>query len=63
VNFYVPEVEIHSERLLISDCKRYRRKFAMGPKLYPQNAFQNWKERQKQCIDSGGKYFEGDKSY
>jgi hypothetical protein len=27
----------------------------------PQNAFQNWKKR-KWCIDSGEKYFEGDKS-
>jgi transposase len=29
----------------------------------PQNAFQNWKKRRKRCIDSGGEYFEGDKSY
>jgi hypothetical protein len=33
----------------------------------PQNAFQdtfqNWKKRWKHCIDSGGEYFEGDKSY
>jgi hypothetical protein len=33
----------------------------------PQNAFQdmfqNWKKRWKRCIDSGGEYFEGDKSY
>jgi hypothetical protein len=28
----------------------------------PQNAFQNWKKR-KRCINSGGGYFEGDKSY
>jgi hypothetical protein len=27
-----------------------------------QDAFQNWKKR-KWCIDSGGEYFEGDKSY
>jgi hypothetical protein len=35
--------------------------------IIPQNAFQdtfqNWKERWKQCIDSGGEYFEGHKSY
>jgi transposase len=29
----------------------------------PQNAFQNWKKRWKRCIDNGGEYFEGDKSY
>jgi hypothetical protein len=29
----------------------------------PQNAFLNWKKRWKRCINSGGKYFEGDKSY
>jgi transposase len=29
----------------------------------PQNAFQNWKKRQEQCINSRGEYFEGDKSY
>jgi hypothetical protein len=29
----------------------------------PQNVFQNWKKRWKQYIDSGGEYFEGDKSY
>jgi DNA-binding transcriptional regulator GbsR (MarR family) len=28
-----------------------------------QDAFQNWKKRWKRCIDSGGKYFEQDKSY
>jgi hypothetical protein len=33
----------------------------------PQNAiedmFQNWNKRWEQCINSGGEYFEGDKSY
>jgi hypothetical protein len=29
----------------------------------PQIAFQNWKKRWKRCIDSGGEYCEGDKSY
>jgi hypothetical protein len=29
----------------------------------PQNKFQDWKKRWKQCIDSEGEYFEGDKSY
>jgi transposase len=29
----------------------------------PQNAIQNWKKRWKRCIDSGGEFFEGDKSY
>jgi hypothetical protein len=28
----------------------------------PQNTFQNWKKCWKRCIDSGGEYFEGDKS-
>jgi hypothetical protein len=28
-----------------------------------QDAFQNWKKRWKRCIDSGGEYFEGGKSY
>jgi hypothetical protein len=32
--FFVPEVEIHSERSLISDD---RRKFTMGPTRYPIN--------------------------
>jgi hypothetical protein len=32
---FVPEVEIHSERLLISDGRRERRKFAMGLMRYP----------------------------
>jgi hypothetical protein len=27
-----------------------------------QDAFQNW-EKRKRCIDSGGEYLEGDKSY
>jgi transposase len=34
-DFFVPEVEIHSERLPISDGRRDRRKFAMGPMRYP----------------------------
>jgi hypothetical protein len=29
----------------------------------PQNVFQNWKKRWEWCTDSGGVYFEGDKSY
>jgi hypothetical protein len=29
----------------------------------PQNAFQNWTESWEWSIDSGGGYFEGDKSY
>jgi transposase len=29
----------------------------------PQNAFQNWKKRWERYINSGGEYFEGDKSY
>jgi hypothetical protein len=33
--FFVPEVEIHSERLPISDDRRDRRKFATGPTRYP----------------------------
>jgi hypothetical protein len=33
--FFVPEVESHSERSLISDNRRDRRKFAMGPTRYP----------------------------
>jgi hypothetical protein len=33
-----------------------------GLRAVPQNVFQNWK-KQKRCIDSGGEYFEGDKSY
>jgi hypothetical protein len=28
-----------------------------------QDAFQNWKNRWKGCVDSGGEYFEGDESY
>jgi transposase len=28
-----------------------------------QDAFQNWKKFWKRCINSGGEYFEGDKSY
>jgi hypothetical protein len=28
-----------------------------------QDTFQNWKKRWKWCIDSGGEYFEGEKSY
>jgi hypothetical protein len=31
---FVPEVEIHSERLLISDDRRDKRKFTMGPMHY-----------------------------
>jgi hypothetical protein len=31
---FVPEVEIHYERLPISDNTRDRRKFAMGPMRY-----------------------------
>jgi hypothetical protein len=27
-----------------------------------QDTFQNWKKRWEQCINSGGEYFEGDKS-
>jgi hypothetical protein len=33
--FFVPEVEIHSERWPISDDRRERRKFAMGSTSYP----------------------------
>jgi hypothetical protein len=33
--FFVPEVEIHTERSLISDDRRDRRKFATGPTRYP----------------------------
>jgi hypothetical protein len=32
--FFIPEVEIHSERLLISDDRRNRRKFPTGPTRY-----------------------------
>jgi hypothetical protein len=32
--FFVPEVEIHSERLPISDDRRDKRKFAMRPTCY-----------------------------
>jgi hypothetical protein len=60
--FFVPEVEIHSERSPISDDRRDRRKFTMGPSAIPQNAFQNWKKHWKWCIDSGERYIEGDKS-
>jgi hypothetical protein len=59
---FSPEVEIHSDRSLISDDRRDRRKFTMGPMCYPTKRIQNWKKR-KRCIDSGGEYFEGDKSY
>jgi hypothetical protein len=34
-DFFVPEVEIHSERLPISDDRRDRRKFDTGPTHYP----------------------------
>jgi hypothetical protein len=34
-SFFVPKVEIHSERSLISDDRRNRRKFATGPTCYP----------------------------
>jgi hypothetical protein len=33
--FVFPEVEIYSERLPISDDRRDRRKFAIGPMHYP----------------------------
>jgi hypothetical protein len=33
--FFVPKVEIHSERSPISDDRRARRKFATGPRCYP----------------------------
>jgi hypothetical protein len=33
--FFVPKVEIHSERSPISDNRRARRKFATGPTRYP----------------------------
>jgi hypothetical protein len=33
--FFVPKVEIHSERSPISDYRRARRKFATGPTCYP----------------------------
>jgi hypothetical protein len=36
--FFVPNVEIHSERLPISDD---RRKFAMGPTRYPRKIHSN----------------------
>jgi hypothetical protein len=59
--FFVPKVEIHSERSLISDD---RRKISMGPTRYPANCVPELgKKRWKRCIDSGEEYFEGDKSY
>jgi hypothetical protein len=33
--FFVPKIKIHSERSLISDDRRARRKFATGPMCYP----------------------------
>jgi hypothetical protein len=67
-NSLIPEIEVHSERSPISNNKRDRRKFAMGPMHYPSKRVPGcvpeleikvW----KRFIDSGGEYFEGDKSY
>jgi hypothetical protein len=33
--FFVPEIEIHTERSPISDDRRDRKKYAMGPMRYP----------------------------
>jgi hypothetical protein len=35
VEFFVPKVEIHSERSPILDGRKDRRKFTMGPMCYP----------------------------
>jgi hypothetical protein len=35
----------------------------MGPTRYPAKRVPGLKKRWKRCIDSGGEYFEGDKSY
>jgi hypothetical protein len=61
--FFVPKVDIHSERSPISDDRRARRKFATGPVRYPAKRVPELEKTLERCIDSGGEYFEGDKSY
>jgi hypothetical protein len=59
--FFVPEVEINSERSPISDNRRDRRKFVYGPSRYPTKRVPELKKKKwKMCIDSGGEYFEGE---
>jgi hypothetical protein len=56
VFFYVPKVEIHSERSPISDNRRAKRKFATGPTRYPAKRVPELEKRWNRCIDSGGEY-------
>jgi hypothetical protein len=63
----VPEVEIHSERLPISDDKRDRKNFTTGPVRYPTKhvpgCIPELEKCWERCINSGEEYFEGDECY
>ena len=63
--FLVPEFEILTKRSLISDGRKDRRKFDVGPSRHPAEHVpgrvpvlekQGW----EWCIKSGGEYFEGE---
>jgi hypothetical protein len=67
VDFVLPpphQVEIHCERSSILGNRRDGRKFATEHMHYPAKRVSELEKGcWKWCIDSGGEYFEGDKSY
>jgi hypothetical protein len=64
--YLVPKGEIHPERSPISDGRGDKVKFATGPSRYPAKhvpgRVPELEKRWERCINSGGEYFEGDKS-
>jgi hypothetical protein len=53
----------HRSQMIEEIEENLLRDLCASPQTVFQYAFQNWKESWKQCVDSGGEYFEGDKSY
>jgi hypothetical protein len=65
--YFVPSVQIRSERSPTSNERRDVRKFATGPTHCPANPISRMssrnKKHRKRCIGSVKEYFERDKSY
>jgi hypothetical protein len=65
--FFVPEIEIRSEKSPILDDRRDSKNSLQDLCAITQNSFQdafwNWKIHWKWCINIGGEYLEGGKSY
>jgi hypothetical protein len=66
-DFFVPKVEIHYERSLISDNRRDRRKFATGPTRYPAKHVPGCVPELEKTLEveyrQWREYFEGNKSF